>query len=359
MSDTTGAGVPRGRGPAPLMGAREPVPSIEGTSSRAHATPVPPDVLRVFRQRPGRALMLGHVHPDADVLGTLLAAGVALEKAGWSVVYGGPHKAPASLDFLPGVERYTRLEHLQGRFDLVLLTDCPNPARTEGLIDQARQASDAVVNIDHHPDNRLYGHVNWVEPTAAATGEMLYALLTALPAAITPDVATNLFTAVHTDTGSFRYSNVTPDTFRIAAELVAAGAAPAAVSNALYERRPTDALHHLGRVLSRVQVSDDGRVAWLALPAGTVPEAFVESEELINYPRSLASVRVACFLREIGGTVKVSLRGKGDVDVQAVAARFGGGGHRNAAGCTIAAPLAEATRQVLAAVHAAAAPRAQ
>ena len=319
--------------------------------------PVPSDVLRAFRQCPGRALMLGHVHPDADVLGTLLAVGLALEKAGWSVVYGGPHKAPASLDFLPGIERYVPLRHLEGRFDLVLLTDCPNPARTEGLIEQARRASDTVVNVDHHPDNQRYGHVNWVEPTAAATGEMVYALLAALPAAITPDIATNLFTAVHTDTGSFRYSNVTPDTFRIASELTAAGAAPAAVSNALYERRPVDALHHLSRALSLVQVSDDGYVAWLALPAGTVPESFVEAEDLVNYPRSLASVRVACFLRESDGTVKVSLRGKGDVDVQAIAARFGGGGHRNAAGCTITAPLAEATRQVLAAVHAAAAPR--
>ncbi len=149
----------------------------------------------------------------------------------------------------------------------------------------------------------------------------------------------NLFTAVHTDTGSFRYSNVTPATFRIASALTAAGAEPAVVSNALYERRAGDALRHLGRALSLVQVSEDGRVAWLALPDGAVPESFIESEELVNYPRSIASVRVACFLREIGGKTKVSLRGKGDVDVQVIAASFGGGGHRNAAGFTMAASL--------------------
>jgi phosphoesterase RecJ-like protein len=294
--------------------------------------------------------MLGHVHPDADVLGTLLAAGLALEKGGWTVVYGGPHPAPASLDFLPGIERYTRLARLEGRFDLALLTDCPNPARTEGLIDQARAAASAVVNIDHHPDNRRYGTVNWVDPGAAATGEMVYELLVALAAELTPDIATNLFTAVHTDTGSFRYSNVTPATFRIASALTAAGASPAVISNALYERRAGDALRHLGRALSLVQVSEDGRVAWLALPDGTVPESFIEAEELVNYPRSLASVRVACFLRETGGKTKVSLRAKGDVDVQAIAARFGGGGHRNAAGFTMAASLAHTTREVLAAV---------
>ena len=314
-------------------------------------TRVPPEILEAFRQPPGRALMLGHVHPDADVLGTLMAAGLALEKAGWSVVYGGPHRAPASLDFLPGIERYVVLPRIEGRFDLALLTDCPNPARTEGLIDQTRAAATTVVNIDHHPDNRRYGHVNWVDPTAAATGELVYELLAALPAEITADIALNLFTALHTDTGSFRYSNVTPVTFRIAAELAAAGAEPAVVSNALYERRPMDALHHLGRALSLVQVSEDGRVAWLALPDGTVPETFVEAEELVNYPRSIASVRVACFLREVGGKTKVSLRGKGDVDVQVIAARFGGGGHPNAAGFTMAAPIDEATRQVLAAVR--------
>ncbi len=311
---------------------------------------VPGDVLEAFRRPPGRALMLGHVHPDADVLGTLLAAGLALEKAGWSVVYGGPHPAPSSLDFLPGIERYAPLARLDGRFDVALLTDCPNPGRTEGLIDQARAAATTIVNVDHHPDNRRYGHVNWIDTSAAATGEMVYELLAAWPAEITAEIATNLFTAIHTDTGSFRYSNVTPATFRIASALTAAGAAPAVVSNALYERRPANALAHLGRVLSMVEVSDDGRIAWLALPGGAVPESFIESEELVNYPRSLRSVRVACFLREVNGATKVSLRSKGDVDVQAVAARFGGGGHRAAAGFTIAVPLADATRDVLAAV---------
>ena len=314
---------------------------------------VPADVLAAFRRPAGRALMLGHVHPDADVLGTLLAAGLALESAGWTVVYGGPHPAPASLAFLPGVDRYVPLTRIDGRFDLALLTDCPNPERTEGLIDQARAAASTIVNIDHHPDNRRYGTVNWVDPSAAATGELVFHLLTALEAKLTPAIATNLFTAVHTDTGSFRYSNVTPETFRIAAALVTAGAAPAVVANALYERRPVDALHHLGRALSLVQVSDDGHVAWLALPHGTVPEPFIEAEELVNYPRSLGSVRVACFLREVDGRVKVSLRGKGEVDVQAIAARFGGGGHRNAAGCTLAGPLEHATREVLGAVRAA------
>ena len=307
-------------------------------------------VLAPFGGR-GRALMLGHVHPDADVLGTLLALGLALESRGWSVTYGGPHPAPALLAFLPGVDRYRPLRTLDGTFDLVVLTDCPNPDRTEGLIDQARRTGKVIVNVDHHPDNRRYGHVNWIDSTAAATGEMVYELLRALAAPLTPAIATNLFTAVHTDTGSFRYSNVTPRTFTIAAALVAAGARPELVSQSLYERRAPDALHWLGEALSRVEVSEDGQLGWLALPSGAVPERVVESEELVNYPRSIATVRVACLLRERDGQVKVSLRGKGDVDVQRIAAQFGGGGHANASGCTVAGPLAEAQRAVLTAVR--------
>src|SRR5256886_2662958 len=268
--------------------------------------------------------MLGHVHPDADVLGTLLALGLALEARGWRVTYGGPHPAPAGLAFLPGVERYRRLHALDGRFGVAVVTDCPNRQRTEGLIDQARRAAATVVNIDHQPDNRHYGDVNWIDVSAAATGEMVYELLVGLGAPLTPPIATNLFTALHTDTGSFRYSNVTPRTFRTAAALVDAGAAPAFVSEWLYERRAPDALRWLGEALARVEVSDDGRLAWLALPSGSVPEKFIESEELVNYPRSVATVRVACLFRESLGQVKVSLRGKGDVDVQRIAARFGG-----------------------------------
>lgn len=318
---------------------------------------VPREVLAPFERAAGRALMLGHVHPDADVLGTLLGLGLGLEARGWRVAYGGPHPVPGVLAFLPGADRYRVLTALEDRWDVAVLTDCPNPDRTEGLIDEARTAAAVVVNIDHHPDNRRYGHVNWVEPSAAATGEMVYRLLCGLGLPLTPAIATNLFTAIHTDTGSFRYSNVTPETFRIAGELTAAGADPAAVASALYERRSADSLRWLAEVLARVRVSEDGRVAWLSLAAGLVPEGFVEAEDLVNYPRSIDSVRVACLLRERGSQVKVSLRGKGDVDVSRIAARFGGGGHPNASGCTLQGPLPEAERQVLDAIRATLAPR--
>jgi phosphoesterase RecJ-like protein len=312
---------------------------------------VPAALVAPLSKPVGRALMLGHVHPDADVLGTLLALGDVLAARGWRVIEGGPHPAPAVLSFLPGIERYRRLTTVDGPLDVVVLTDCPNPARTEGLIEGARATGATILNIDHHPDNRRYGDVNWIDPSAAATGEMVYRLVTALGARLTPAIATNLFTAIHTDTGSFRYSNTTAETFRIAAVLVAAGADPGLVSGRLYERRPADSLRWLGEALRRVEVSPDGRVAWLPLPSGVVPESFIEAEELVNYPRSVETVQVACLLRQLGDHVKVSLRGKGHVDVSRVAARFGGGGHPNAAGCSVAGELPAVTRDVLAAVR--------
>jgi len=286
------------------------------------------------------------------VLGTLLALGAALLDAGWSVACGGPDPVPESLSFLPGADRYRTLARLEGAFDVAVLTDCPEPARTEGLIDEARRTCPLIVNIDHHPGNRRYGTVNWVDPTAAATGEMVYELLVALALPLTPEIATGLFTAIQTDTGSFRYSSVTGRTLRIAADLVDSGAEPAVVSTRLYESRPPEALRQLGTVLSRVEVSDDGQIAWLTLPAGLVPDTFVESEDLVNYPRSIRTVKVAAFLRErAGGVVKVSLRAKGQADVNTIAARFGGGGHPNAAGCVVRGTLAAATAAVLDAIR--------
>jgi len=137
----------------------------------------------------------------------------------------------------------------------------------------------------------------------------------------------------------------------VAGELTALGAAPAIVCDWLYQRRPSDALVTLGEVLRRVHVSPDGCVAWLAVPRGFVSDAFAAAEDLVTYPRSIGSVKVALLLREEGqGVVKASLRGKGDIAVNRIAHRFGGGGHANAAGCTVRGTLEEATAALLAAI---------
>ena len=312
----------------------------------------PPDELvRILREPQGKVLCLGHVHPDGDVLGTLFGLGLALGAAGASVTFGGPHPVPSVLAFLPGSDRWNVWKTAPDTFDVIVMTDCPNPDRSEGLLEGARGPQSRVLNIDHHPDNRRYGTVNWIDPSAAATGEMVFDLVRALGLRVTPAVALNLFTAIHTDTGSFRYSNTTPRTFKIAAELTAAGADPALVSDRLYQQRARDSLVQLGEVLRRVQVSEDGRIAWLSVPRGLVSREFLDAEDLVGYPRSVGGVKVAVLLREEEpGTVKASLRAKGEVAVNAIAHRFGGGGHENAAGCTLSGTLDEATAVLLQAV---------
>lgn len=277
-----------------------------------------------------------------------MALGLALLNAGAEVTMAGPHPVPDLLRFLPGSALVEQWRVAPGSFDIVILADCPDPARTEGLLAGVRGATTSVVNIDHHPDNEGYGHVNWVEPEASATGELVYDLMQALGLPVTPEIATNLFTAIHTDTGSFRYSNTAPHALWVAADLVARGARPALVAGALYETRHVDDLRRLGDLLGHVEMSPDGRVAWLAIPQGSVPQSFLEAEDLVTYPRSVAGVKVAALLREVeSGLVKVSLRAKGEVNVGKIAAAFGGGGHVNAAGCTMKGTLEEARDALL------------
>ena len=201
-------------------------------------SPPPAALVEALSGRGGRVLLLGHVHPDADVLGTLLGLGLALERAGWRPTFAGPHPVPEVLSFLPGAARYEVWARAPRQFYVLVLTDCPNHARTEGLLEQARGPASAVLNIDHHPDNRRYGTVDWIDPSAAATGEMIWELLGRLGLPLSADIALNLYTAIHTDTGSFRYSNTTARTFQIAADLTRAGAEPALVTDWLYQRRP-------------------------------------------------------------------------------------------------------------------------
>lgn len=321
------------------------------------------DLVALLGRPQGAVLFLTHVHPDGDVLGSTLGLGLALQNAGHPVTFAGPHLVPEIYRFLPGaalVRQWLRAPEnpsarnqgeSSGPYGLVVMADCPNPERANGLLEGARGPASRVLNIDHHPDNKRYGDVNWIVPTASATGEMVYDLLVALGLPITPAIATNLYTAIHTDTGSFRYSNTTPKTLRAAADLVACGADPAHVASCLYETRAPGNLKLLGELLQQVEVSPDGRVAWLCLSPGSVAESFVEAEDLVTYPRSLAGVEVSLLLREVGdGSVKVSLRAKGGVNVGRLAARFGGGGHANAAGCTIEGALERARSLILCAV---------
>jgi phosphoesterase RecJ-like protein len=311
-----------------------------------------PQTLAPIFARKGSYLFLAHLHPDGDVLGSMLGLGLALMGQGRRVTLAGPHPVPEPYRFLPGAHWIQQWKDASGSYDVTVLLDCPDPARTGGLLEAVRERGTTVVNIDHHQDNRRFGDLNWVDLSASATGEMVYDLLQHFGWSLTPEIATTLYTALVTDTGSFRYSNASPKAFRIAAHLVAEGAAPARVAGELYEGRSHENLRLLGQLLQRIETSADGRVAWLVLPSELAGnQDLIEAEDFIAYPRSIRSVKVALLFRELQpGQVKVSLRGKGEVNVAKIAARFGGGGHPNAAGCTVTLPMDAAKAALLDAV---------
>jgi phosphoesterase RecJ-like protein len=305
-----------------------------------------------------RVLLFAHVYPDGDVLGSQLGLGLALRAAGRTVTFACAHPVPDPFHFLPGAADVQQWKAGRNGFDLVVALDCPDPGRLGGLLEGARGPDARVLNIDHHGDNRRYGDINWVDTGAAATGEMVYDVVEAVGLPLTTDVAVNLYTAIVTDTGSFRYSNTTPKTFRVAARLVELGVDPARVATTVYETREPGGLRLLGQILQGVETDADGAVAWLAIDRALAGSPDLpEAEEFVNYPRSVRTAKVAVLFRELADAVKVSLRAKGEVDVARIAAGLGGGGHPNAAGVILRGNLAEAKAVVLGAVRQALAAR--
>lgn len=307
-------------------------------------------VLRRLR-RARHVLITSHSSPDGDALGSALGLMELLGLLGIAatVISRDPH--PASLGFLPGLDGVRVMdalpEGLDQHYDLAVVLECPGLDRTgfEGL--------DAlpIVNIDHHLSNDAYGEVNWIDETAPAVGEMILRLALAAGVPIGADLATNLYAALVTDTGDFRYANATPRAFTAAALLVKGGAEPHWIANALWEHVPARIIRLTGVVLQTLELVADGRIAVIRCDremlerAGAAPE---DTENLVNYPRSIDGVEVAVLLKAfVPGSVRVSLRSRGTVDVRSVAARFGGGGHREAAGGTIPLPLDEARDALL------------
>jgi phosphoesterase RecJ-like protein len=214
-----------------------------------------------------------------------------------------------------------------------------------------------LVNIDHHRTNGGCGDYCLIDPDAAATGMLVYRILTALGVEIGYDVAVNIYVAILTDTGSFHYSNSSPEAFHIAGEMIRRGIDPWAVAEQVYETQSADRLRLLGRVLSSLEITAGGKVASITTMKKDLADFSAGKDSLegfINYPRSILGVEVAVAFREEGeGEFRVSFRSKGRVDVSAVALAFGGGGHRNAAGCTVRGPFAEVKRKVFGALEAA------
>ena len=299
----------------------------------------------------GRAhvLLLGHVSPDGDCLGSALALARALWTSGQRATVGSSDGVPAMYRFLPGSERI-QTEIAEGTpFDAAVFIECSSPDRAGALAARAAGAP-LWVNVDHHVSNSGFGDLIYYDAGAAAVGELVYPIVRAFLPTLDAGTATCLLCALLTDTGSFRYTSVSPNTLGIASELVAAGARPAEVYEQVYENRPVSALRLLGKALDRLVLAEDGRVAWTVVTQAMLRETgatMEESEGIIGELRALGGVEVAVLFKEEPDGIRVSLRARGRVRAHVIAEAFGGGGHAAAAGFTGRAPLDDLVRRAL------------
>ena len=307
------------------------------------------DVLRIY----SNFLITTHVNPEGDALGSQLALAQLLEAMGKKAIMLNEHKVPYVYDFMPKSGQIRTRIDKNLDYDIAVVMDCPTMERI-GRVNEALKEGKMILNIDHHVSNAKFGKVNWINEKASSCGEMVYTLFKELDCKIDKDIAVNLYTAILTDTGSFKYTNTTSQTHRIAGELIDYGLNVYAIQKSIYERRTLNELKLLGLALSDMQTEAEGKIAYFAVTRKMIGDAGIElkgTEEFVNFPRSLDNVEVALFFREEKeGSVHVSFRSKSELDVSRIATSLGGGGHAKAAGCLIKGTMEEVKQRVLAEV---------
>ncbi len=293
-------------------------------------------------------LITGHLSSDGDALGSQLGLMLALEAMGKTVTAHNLDPVPEIYRFLPHVDRIKIGKPVQGRYDAFIVVDS-DPPRT-GLFDKTYPA-DLLINIDHHITNPCEWPLTWLDSTAAATGEMIVKLIQELGVRIDRDMAICLYAAIFTDTGSFRYSNTTPESMRISASLIESGADPWLVSEKVYESFLYRRIKLLGLVLSNMERSGDGRTAWVVVTDELYQQTATSAEDtdnFVNFVRSVKDVEVAVLFRQTkSAKFKISMRSKGRIDLSELAKSFGGGGHRNAAGGVLDGSIEEIKQRVI------------
>jgi bifunctional oligoribonuclease and PAP phosphatase NrnA len=297
--------------------------------------------------------VVGHVRPDGDCIGSQLAVTLALRDQGKKVICWNEDPMPDKLKFLDA-DKLVQKPKPGVSFDCVIATDAASFERlgkTGACISQRK----LLINIDHHASNTRYGDVNWVSPKEASTGEIIFRFMKAVNWPITPAIADCLFTAVSTDTGSFQYPNTRPSTYNVAGELVKRGADLAKICHEVYQSYPLSRAKLLKHVYNKFRLTHDNQIAYFWLKqsdytrTGAKPD---DSEGLIDHIRAIEPVIVACLFEEVSQDLtRISLRSKSEkVNVNEIAALFGGGGHRAAAGARIPGALMSIQRKVIAAV---------
>lgn len=288
-------------------------------------------------------LVTTHESPDGDAVGSSLALASYLCQLGKDVTLYFSDQVPELYEFLPLADRVVHV--LPDRpIDVCFVLDV-GEFRRAGAAFNGYERVGTYVNIDHHATSEPFGAINLIDPVASATGALIYRIIKAAGDEISQDTALCIYTAVITDTGSFRYSNANPEAFAIAGEMVGRGVNTWYVAEHLYESQPRQRLELLALSLSTLRISPSGQFASLAVTLDMYEKSGANAEltdGFVNYPRSIRGVEVAVLFRELEpDRIKVGFRSKGKVDVSRLTAAFGGGGHHNAAGCTLSGTLDE------------------
>jgi phosphoesterase RecJ-like protein len=301
-----------------------------------------------------RFAVLSHVRPDGDALGSQLALALSLKELGKEVTIWNDDGLLEKYDFLPGAELLTKPPAEPQDFEVALALDTATQDRL-GTAGKAVRHAGTWINIDHHPSNPRYGDLVHIDPASPATGQILFELIRSEKLPLNQRIAENLFVAISTDTGSFQYPNTTARTFEIGAELLTCGVDVGRVSQLLYESYPRRRTELLRELLGTMRFEAGGKVASFSLSLKVAADLKVKPEDnegLIDHLRSIEGVIVAIFFEELtDGKVRVSMRSKSEeVDVSAICQKFGGGGHKLAAGTRIRGTLAEAEQKILKAI---------
>jgi len=287
-----------------------------------------------------RFLISSHQRPDGDAIGSAVGMALALRSLGKNADVVMDAMPPHFLQPFPAVDQIRVAQEVTETVDGAIIMECSALERT-GVTGFDRSP---VLNIDHHLGNTNYGAINWVDESAAACSELVFTLVEALGVPLTRDIATHLYLALLTDTGSFRFSHITPRSFEIARRCVEAGADPQWIARTHYDSSTLGRVRIFGQVLSTMRLDESGRVAILTITKETAAAAggsYDDTEGIINFPLSVKDIQAVAFFKEAGpGDWRVSMRSKGGIDVGEVARSYGGGGHKNAAGCSATGELA-------------------
>ena len=302
-----------------------------------------------------RFLITSHVRLDGDALGSELALYGLLRNMGKEAVVCNQDATPAHYRFLPGADQIVHELIRPGTYyDVGFVLDCSELERV-GNLEADVAAVPTLINIDHHVSNGGFCALRLLDPKASSTGELIYRLMREMRAPMTKDICTNLYAAILTDTGGFRYSSTRPETLRTAGDLVEGGADPQWISENIYESDPPAKLQLLVRVLETLEMDPVLGVASMTVTEEHLRQTGATMEHtdgFIDIPRTVQGINIAMLYTQTGeGQFKLSLRSKGRINVEKIARRFGGGGHINAAACRIEGDLAAIKSRVLEAIR--------